>query len=231
MQETWVRSLGGEDPLEKEMAAYSSNLAWRIPWMEEPGGLQFTGPQRFRHDWATSLSLSFIVIVNLLRSVFCPSMWSILENIACALEKKYVFCFWRKVKWKLLRSVQFSSDTQSSSTLCDPMSCSTPGLPVQHQLPEPTQTQATELVMPSNHLILCRPLLLLPSTVPRIGVFSDESALHIRWPKYWSLSFNISPSNEHPGLISFRIDWLDLLAVQGMLKSLLQHHSSKASTL
>ena len=88
-----------------------------------------------------------------------------------------------------------------------------------------------ELVMPSNHLILCRPLLLLPSILPSIRVFSNESTLHIRWPKYWSFSFNISPSNEHPGLMSFRMDWLDLLAVQGTLKSLLQHHSSKASIL
>ena len=88
-----------------------------------------------------------------------------------------------------------------------------------------------ESVMPSNHLILCRPLLLLPSIFPSIRVFSNESALRIRWPKYWSFSFNISPSNEHPGLISFRMDWLDLLAVQGTLKSLLQHHSSKVSIL
>ena len=85
--------------------------------------------------------------------------------------------------------------------------------------------------MPSNHLILCRPLLLLPSIFPSIRVFSNESALHIRWPKYWSFSFSISPSNEHPELISFRMDWLDLLAVQGTLRSLLQHHSSKASIL
>ena len=85
--------------------------------------------------------------------------------------------------------------------------------------------------MPSNHLILCCPLLLLPSIFPSIRVFSNESALHMRWPKYWSFSFNISPSNEHPGLISFRMDWLDLLGVQGTLKSLLQHHRSKASIL
>ena len=84
-------------------------------------------------------------------------------------------------------------------------------------------------VMPSNHLILCRPLLLRPLVLPSIRVFSSESALHIRWPKYWRFSFNISPANEHPGLISFRMDWLHLLAVQGTLKSLLQHHSSKAS--
>ena len=88
-----------------------------------------------------------------------------------------------------------------------------------------------ESVMPSNHLILCRPLLLLPSIFPSIRVFSSESVLRIRWPKYWSFSFNINPPNEHPGLISFRMDWLDLLEVQGTLKSLLQHHSSKASIL
>ena len=95
-------------------------------------------------------------------------------------------------------------------------------------LPKP---MSIESVMPSNHLILCRPLFLLPSIFPSIGIFSNESTLHIRWPKYWHLSFNISPSNEHPGLICFRMDWLDLLAVQGTLKSLLQHHSSKASIL
>ena len=93
-------------------------------------------------------------------------------------------------------------------------------------LPKP---MSIESVMPSNHLILCCPLLLLPSIFPSIRVFSNESALQIRWPKYWSFSFNISPSNEHPGLISFRMDWLDLLAIQGTLKSLLQHHSSEAS--
>ena len=95
----------------------------------------------------------------------------------------------------------------------------------------PPKPMSIESVMPSNHFILCHPLLLLPSIFPSIRVFSNESALHIRWPKYWSFSFNISPTNEHPGLISFRMDWLDLLAVQGTLKSLLQHHSSKASVL
>ena len=95
-------------------------------------------------------------------------------------------------------------------------------------LPKP---MSIELVMPSNNLILCYPLLLLPSIFPSIRVFSNESALCIKWPKYWSFSFSISPSTEHPGLISFRMDWLDLLAVQGTLKSLLQHHSSKASIL
>ena len=123
----------------------------------------------------------------------------------------------------------FSLVTQWCPTLCHPMNHSTPGLPVQHQLPEPTQTHVHESAMPSNHLILCHPLLLLPSIFPSIRVFSSESALRIRWPKYWSFSFNISPSNEHLGLISFRMDWLDLFAVQGTLKSLLQHHSSKVS--
>ena len=110
------------------------------------------------------------------------------------------------------------------------MDCSTPGLPVHHQLLEYTQTHAIESVRPSSHLILLCPLL-LPSIFPSIRVFSTESVLHIRWPKYWSFSFNISPSNEYLGLISFRMDWLDLLAVQGTLKSLLQHQSSKASIL
>ena len=95
----------------------------------------------------------------------------------------------------------------------------------------PPKPMSIESVMPSNHLILCRPLLLLPSTSPSIRVFSNKSAFHIMWPKYWSFSFKISPSNEHPGLISFRMGWLDLLVVQGTLKSLLQHHSSKASIL
>ena len=95
----------------------------------------------------------------------------------------------------------------------------------------PPKPMSIESVLPSNHLILCRPLLLLPSIFPSIRSFSNESSLHIRWPKYWSFSLIISPSNEHPGLISFRMDWLDLLAVQGTLKSLLQHHSSKAPIL
>ena len=106
-----------------------------------------------------------------------------------------------------------------------------PGLPVNHQLPEFTKLMSMESVIPSNHLILCCPFILLPSIFPNIRVFSNESALCIRWPKYWSFSFSISLSKEPPGLISFRMDWLDLLAVQGTLKSLLQHHSSKASIL
>ena len=125
----------------------------------------------------------------------------------------------------------FSSVAQSYLTLCDPMDCTTPGFLALHQIPEFTQTHVHESVMPSNHLILCRPLLLPPSILPSIKVFSNESALRIRWPKYWSFSFSISPSNEYSGLMSFRMNWLDLLAVQGTLKSLLQHHNSKASIL
>ena len=112
--------------------------------------------------------------------------------------------------------IQFSSVAQSCPTLCNPMNRSTQGLPVHHQLPKFTQLMSIESVMLSNHLILCRPLLLLPSIFPNIRVLSNESAPCIRWPKYWSFSFSISPSNEHPGLISFRMDWLDLLAVQGL---------------
>ena len=108
------------------------------------------------------------------------------------------------------------------------MDFSTPSLPVHHQL---LKLMPIESVMTSNNLIPCRPLLFLPSIFPSIRVFSNESALRIRWPKYWSFSFNFSPSNEHSGLISFRSDWLDRLAIQGTLKSLLQHHSSKASIL
>ena len=163
-QERQVQYLGQEDPLEEGMATHSSILAWRIPWIEEPGELQS----------------------------------------------------------------QFSSVAQSCPTLCDPMNCSTPGLTDSQSPPKP---MSIESVMPSNHLILCHPLLLLLPIPPSIRVFSNESTLCMRWPKDWSFSFSIIPSKEIPGLISFRIDWLDLLAVPGTLKSLLQYHSSKASSL
>ena len=130
-----------------------------------------------------------------------------------------------------LRSDQIRSVAQSCPTLCDPMNCSTPGLPVHHQLPEFTQTHVHRVSDALSHLILCRPPVLLPPIPPSIRVFSNESTLHMRWPKYWSFSFSIIPSKEIPGLISFRMDWLDLLAVQGTLKSFLQHHSSKALIL
>ena len=122
--------------------------------------------------------------------------------------------------------------TQSCLILCNPMDCSTPGFPVHHQLLELTQThvhRVGDAIQPSHHPLSA--LLLLPSIFPSIRVFSNESVFHIRWPKYWSFSFNISPSNDYSGLISFRMDWLDLLAVQGTLKNLFQHHSSKSSIL
>ena len=136
-------------------------------------------------------------------------------------------------KWHLLplSSVQFSSVAQSCPTLCNPMHRSMPDLPVHHHLLEFTQTfvhQVGDVIQPSHPLSSPSPSALNPSS---IRVFPSESTLHVRWPKTWSFSFSISPSNEHPGLISFRTDWLDLLAVQGTLKSLLQHHSSKASIL
>ena len=109
------------------------------------------------------------------------------------------------------------------------MDRSTPGRPIHHKFPEFPQTHAHQSVVPSSHLMLCRSLLLLPPVPPSIKVFSNKSTLCMRWPKYWSFSFSISPSNEHPGLIFFRMDWWDLIEVQGTLKSLLQHHNSKAS--
>ena len=122
----------------------------------------------------------------------------------------------------------FSSVSQSCSTLCDPTDCSQASLSITNSR-SLLRLMSIELVMPSNRLILCHSLLLLPSILPSIRVFSNESVLCFRWSKYWSFSFNISSSNEYSGLISFRMNWLDLLAVQGPLKNLLQHHSSKAS--
>ena len=142
----------------------------------------------------------------------------------CALVLCSVMC------WRRFNSVQLLSHIL---TLCNPTPWTTArqaSLSITNSQ-SPPKLMSIEVVMPSNHLILCCPLLLLPSILPIIRVFSNESALRIRWPKYWNFSFNISPSNEHPGLISFRMDWLDLLAVQGTLKTLLQHLGSKASIL
>ena len=139
----------------------------------------------------------------------------------------YTTAFWHL--WFLM--IQFSSVTQSCTTVCDPMNCSTPGLQVHHQLPEFTQThvhRVGDAIQPSQPLASLSSLPLIP---PGIRVFSSESTLRMRWPKYWSFSFSISPSKEHPGPISFRMDWLDLFAFKGTLKSLFQHHSSKASIL
>ena len=131
----------------------------------------------------------------------------------------------------LFSSVQFSYSVVSDSLQPHESQHARPPCPSPTPGVHPNSCPLIELVMPSNHLILCHPLLLLPSIPPSFRVFSSESTLRMRWPKYWSFSFRISPSNEHPGLISFRMDWLALFAVQGTLKSLLQHHSSKASIL
>ena len=133
-----------------------------------------------------------------------------------------------KIKWDFIRQrVQFSSVTQSCPTLFNPGTAAHQASLSITNSRSLLKLMSIESVMPSNHLILCRPLLLLPSIFPSIQGFSNESPLRIRWPKYWSFTFNISPFNEHPGLISFKMDWLNLLAVQGTLKNLLQHHSSK----
>ena len=140
--------------------------------------------------------------------------------------------FKKKIYLFIFRSYQIRSVAQSCLNLCDPVDCSMSNLSVLYHLWSLLKLTSIELVMPSNHLILCRPLLLSQSSIfPSIRVFSSESVLHIRWLMYWTFSFSIGPSHEYSGLISFRMDWLDLLAVQGTLKSLLQHHSSKTSIL
>ena len=149
------------------------------------------------------------------------------------LESDWILSFYSKTTmwvspWN--RSTSCYSFDPSCLTLWDPMDCSMPGFPVLHHLPELAQTHVHWVMMPSNHLILCRPLLLLPSVSPSIRVFSNESVLRIRWPKYWSFSFSISPCNEYSGLIFFRIDWFHLLVVQGTLK-LLKHAVSNTSFL
>ena len=171
MWETWLRSLGWADPLEKEMATHSSTLAWKISWKEETSRLQFSV------QFSSFQSLSHVQLFATPWITACQASLSI------------------TISWSSLKLMSI------------------------------------ELVMPSSHLILCHPLLLLPLIPPSITVFSNESTLCLRWPKYWSFSFSIIPSKEIPGLISFRMDWLDLLAVQGTLKRLLKHHSSKASIL
>ena len=172
-----------------------------------------------------------------------PNYWSFSFNISLSSEYSRLISF--RMDWldllavqgtlkSLLQhhsSVQFSSVAQSCPTLWDPMNRSMPGLPVHTNSQSLLKLMSIESVMPSNYLILCHSLLLPPSIFPSIRVFSNESVLHIKWAKHWSFSFSISPFNENLGLISFRMDWLDLLAVQETLQSLLQHHSSIASIL
>ena len=150
-----------------------------------------------------------------------------MEDEAATVENSMTF----QKKRKKIENYHFVVVAQLCLTLCDPMDCSTPGLPALIISQSLLKLMSIESVMPSNDLILSHPLLLLPSIFPSFRVFSNESVLCIRWPKYWSFSFSISPSNEYLALISFRMDWLDLLAVQGTLKSHFQHHSSKASIL
>ena len=159
--------------------------------------------------------LSHIFLVKVLAVTWCKVTAKNTPELTCQWTQGY-------------GSVQFSP--QLCLSLCDPMDYSTPGLSITNSWSW-LKLMSIESVMPSNHLILCCPLLLPPSIFPSIRVFSSESALHIGWSKYWSFNFSISPSNEQSGLISFRMDWLDLLSVQRTLESLLQHHSSKASVL
>ena len=167
---------------------------------------------------------------------------SLLPNIQCLICYLLLWFMSQGCSWGVNATLQRQlsayslascccSVTQLCPTLCDPMDCSTPGFPVLHYFPEFVHLLSIESMMPSNHLILCHPLLLLHSIFPTIRVFSNESALPMRWPNYWSFSFSISPSSEYSELISFKIDWFNLLAVQRTLMSLPQHHSSKASIL
>ena len=169
----------------------------------------------------------------------CPVCWNILLMAAsydplyfCGLSCNVSSLTYNFIYLSFLFfSIQLSSVTQSCSTLVTPWTVARQASLCISDSRSLLTLMSIESVIPSNHLILCHPLLLLPSIFPRIRVFSNESVLHIRWPKYWSFSFSISPSNEYSGLISFRVYWLDLLAVQGTLKSLLHHHSTKASIL
>ena len=227
--ETWVLSLLWEDPLEMKMATHSGILTWRIPWTEEPGWLQSTDSQRVGHHWATNTfrvhlfpflcgqsselwhlmsRYSPVFMELLLHLVFwylCDSSQDMAQNI--------VYSPWERTKgfWLCLET-QFNSVPQSCLTLCDLMDCSRPSLPVHHQLPGLAQTHVHQVSDATSHLILCHCLLLPPSIIPSTRIFLNESALRIRWPEYSSFSFNISPSNEYSGLISFRMDWVDLRA-------------------
>ena len=189
------------------MATHSNVLAWRIPGTEEPGRLPSLGSHRVGHDWSDLAAAAVCCIINTNILMATPIM-SFVNNF-----------------------IQLSSVSQSCPTLCDPMNHSMPGLLVHNQLPEFTQTHVHwvgDAIQPSHPLSSPSPPARNPS---QHQIFSNDSALRIRWPKYWSFSLSISPSNEHSGLISFRMDCFYLLAVQGTLKSLLQHHSSKASIL
>ena len=203
MQEMQVWSLDGEDSLKEEMANHSSVLALKIQWTEEPGGYSPWG--RRKSDSTEQLSTKALLSHSYQGiTIRVSGFYSMVSSIQ-SLSRVWLFA----TPWTAARQASLSI-TKCQSLL---------------------KLMSIESVMPSNHLILCCPLLLPPSILPSIRVFSNESVLCIRWPKYWNFSLNISPSNEYSGLIFFRMDWLELLAVQGTLKSLLQHHSSKTSIL
>ena len=185
------------------MATHSSGLAWRIPGMGEPGGPPSMGSHRVGHDWSDlAAAAAYLIMIPL--NLLMPFFFSFQFGSVQLLSRVRLFA----TPWIEARQASLSINSRSSLRL----------MPI-------------ESVMPSSHLILCRPLLLLPPIPPSIRVFSSESTLRMRWPKYWSFSVSIIRSKKIPGLISFRMDWLDLLAVQGTPNSLLQHHSSKASIL
>ena len=189
------------------MATHSCILVWKIPWTEEePSNLQSMGLQRVGHDWAQSISHNYHLCCCYGENIKAPiSQW--FSSIQYLIQ--------------YFRSDQIRSVTQSCPTLCNPMNRSIQASLSITNSQSLLKLMSIELGMPSSHLILCRPLLLLTPIPPSIRVFSNESTPCVRWPKYWSFSFNISPSNEYSGLVSFRIDWLNLLAVQGTLKNLL----------
>ena len=205
------------------MAAHSSIHAWRIPWTEELGWPRSIGLQRVRHDLAhhthntATANISCLHIGRLIHGAVFLCTEDTHVSVVVFFSPSVQFSSVQLLSHVRLFVTLWTAARQVSLSITNTRSL--------------LKLMSIELVMPSNHLILCRPLLLLPSVFPSIRVFSNESALHIRWPKYWGFSFSISPSNEYSGLVSFGIDWLDLLAVQGTLKSLLQHHSSKASVL
>ena len=216
------------------MATHSGTLAWKIPWMEESGGLHSVG-------WLSQTQLSdftftfhFHALEKEMATHSSVLAWRI-PGIGepgglLSMGSHRVGHDWSNLA-AAAESVQFNSVAQRCPTLCGPMDCSTSGFHVYRQLLELAQIyvhQDSDAIQ-TSHLLLSPSL--LPSIFPSIRVFSKESVLCIRWPKYWSFSLSISPSNEYPGRISFRMDWFDLLAVQGTLKSILQNHSSKASIL
>ena len=200
---------GWEDPLEEGMATLSSVLAWRIPWTEEPGRLRSMGSQRVGHNWASKPSTAHCTYI-LLSGTF-PVAKYLFQLATNNIRKPNNVC---EIFTPVFSTVQ--------SLSCNPMDCvACQGFLSITNSRSLLKRMSIESVMPSNHLILCRPLLLLPSIFPSIRVFSNESVLRIGWSKYWSFTFSVSPSNVYSQLISFQIDWFDLLVVQRTLKNLL----------